>query len=104
MRFSIPMFISILLLIALLGGCTGVQRAPQPLAESISAQPVKVRPQKKNPPPNSLAYYYFMASQSKLREGKIDEAIDDLKQAIPYDEREPSLRVELATLLIHKGL
>ena len=73
----------------------------------LSIQPSQAKlqtPQAKGPPPNPLAYYHFLLSQAKLKEGKLDEAIEDLKLAITYDEKEPSLHVELATLYIHKGL
>src|SRR4030065_2963949 len=50
------------------------------------------------------AYYHFLSSQLLLKEGKLDQAIQELRQAIRYDEEEPILHVELATLYIHKGL
>jgi tetratricopeptide (TPR) repeat protein len=103
MEFHIKQLLPIVLSVALLGACAGVPKAQQPKAEPLSRQAVQVKSQKKAPP-NSLAYYHFLLSQSKLEEGKIDEAMEDLKRAIAYDEKEPSLHVELATLYIHKGL
>ncbi len=92
--------LSVVLSLALLGACADVQKAQQP-------RPVPIRQvqqgQVKAPPSNPSAYYYFLLSQFKLKDGKIDEAIEDLKTAISYEDKDPSLHVELATLYIHKG-
>ena len=90
-----------------LGACAGrpefqkLEKGPP----SIQPIPAKLqKTQKKSLPSNPLAYYYFLLSQLKLGEGKVDEAIKDLKEAIARNIKEPSLHVELATLYIHKGL
>jgi len=90
-----------------LGACAG--RAPFQEREKdiFSLRPTRTNleeTQEKPPSSNPLAYYYFLLSQLKLREGKVDAAIEDLKEAIAQDAQEPSLHVELATLYIQKGL
>jgi tetratricopeptide (TPR) repeat protein len=96
-------FLSLLLSFSLLAGCAGVPKAQRLKPEPNSPQTLQVKSPKKTPP-NPLAYYHFLLSQFQLKEGKLDEAIEEIKQAISYDEKDPLLRVELATLYIHKGL
>ncbi|HJX60782.1 MAG TPA: tetratricopeptide repeat protein, partial [Thermodesulfobacteriota bacterium] len=93
------LFLSFLLLVA----CAGLQRMEPSGPGSPSSQTVPfVSPKKTSP--NPLAYYPFLLAQLKLKEGKMDEAIKHLKDAISKDKKEPSLHVELATLYVHKGL
>src|SRR4030042_6664240 len=103
MYFLSKQFLSLLLSIFLLGGCAGLPKAQPQKSEPISPQTLQVK-SKKNTPPNPLAYYHFLLSQFQLKEGKLDEAIEETKQSISYDEKDPFLRVGLATLYIHKGL
>jgi tetratricopeptide (TPR) repeat protein len=103
MKLSIRQFLALVLLVAFLGACAGVPKAQQPRSEPISRQTIQVKPQKKTPSANPLAYYHFLLSQFKLKEGKLNEAIEELKEAIRYDEKEPSLHIELAILYIYKG-
>ena len=102
MSFRIVFAFSLLLSLSLLGACAGVQKSQQPqpgrVQQASPVQPVQV----KTPPVNPSSYYYFILSQFKLKEGKIDEAIEDLKTAIRYEDKDPSLHVELATLYVHK--
>ena len=96
-------FLSLLLLEA----CAGRPKFQKQEKDTLSIQPTPTKvqkTQKKTLPSNPLAYYYFLRSQIRLRDGKVDEAIEDLKEAIARDAKEPSLHVELATLYIHKGL
>ena len=88
-------------------GCAGRQEFQKLEKGTPSIQPTPTKlqkTQKKTLSSNPLAYYYFLLSQFKLKDGKVDEAIEDLKDAIARDIKEPSLHVELATLYIHKGL
>ena len=88
------------------GGCAGGPPLQKQEKEALSVQltPTKVQRIQKPLVSNPAAYYYFVLSQLKLGEGKVDEAIEDLKSAITRDAKEPSLHVELATLYIQKGL
>jgi tetratricopeptide (TPR) repeat protein len=91
----------------LLGACAGRPKFQKQEKDTLTFQPASTKLQKtqeKTPLSNPLAYYYFLLSQLTLRDGKVDEAIEDLKEAIVRDAKEPSLHVELATLYIHKGL
>src|SRR4030042_4827729 len=104
--FLMKVFV-IFLSLFFLGACAGrpefqkLEKGPP----SIQPTPAKLqKTQKKSLPSNPRAYYYFLLSQLKLGEGKVDEAIKDLKEAIARDTKEPSLRVELATLHVTKGL
>ena len=98
--FSRP-FLYLTLSLLLLEGCAGVTKDQR--SESPSPQVLQVKSPTKTPP-NPLAYYHFLLSQFLLKEGKLNEATEEIKQAIPYDPKDPLLRVELATLYIHKGL
>lgn len=51
---------------------------------------------------HARSYYYFMASQQKLRQGDINEAIWLLDQAIDKDNDSIYLKLEMANLLLIK--
>jgi len=95
-------FLAIFLSIAMMAPIMGCQ---QFLRESMVAASQSVLEKKTptKPPPDPLAYYHYLVSRLKLSEGKIDDAIHQLKITITYDAKEPTLHVELATLYIHKG-
>ena len=98
---------AMLLFLLLLGACAGRQEFQKLEKGTPSLQPTPTKlqkTQKKTLSSSPLAYYYFLLSQFKLKDGKVDEAIQDLKDAIACDIKEPSLHVELATLYIHKCL
>ena len=90
--------LSLGLTVLLLGSCAKAQEIRQ------AGSPVSVQGRAKPTPANPNAAYYYLLSQLELKEGKIDEAIEDLKRAVSYEEKDPFLRVELATLYIHRGL
>src|SRR4030043_2107194 len=103
MKFFLVISLSLFFLVA----CAGRPEIQKLEKGPSSIQPIPTnlqKTQKKSLPSNPLAYYYFLLSQLKLGEGKVDEAIKDLKEEIARDAKEPSLYVELATLYIHKGL
>jgi tetratricopeptide (TPR) repeat protein len=105
-KFLLKIFV-IFLSLFLLGACAGKQefQKKEKGGASVPLAPRKLqKTQGKTLSSNPLAYYHFLLSQFKLKEGKVDEAMEDLKEAIARDIREPSLHVELATLYIHKGL
>ncbi|MGZ3525735.1 MAG: tetratricopeptide repeat protein, partial [Thermodesulfobacteriota bacterium] len=89
-----------------LGGCAGRPQFQKQEREALPGQPTPAKTQKiqKTLVSNPVAYYDFVLSQLKLGDGKVDEAIEDLKSAITRDVSEPSLHIELATLYIQKGL
>src|SRR4030042_195787 len=103
MNFFCKQLLSLLLSVFLLVGCTGIPKAQPQKSEPLSPPTLQVKFQKMTPT-NPLAYYHFLLSQFQLKEGKLDEAIEEIKQTISYDEKDPLLRVELATLYIYKGL
>src|SRR4030065_2100653 len=107
-RFSMKIFvIFILLSLFLCGACAGRQefQKQEKGAPSVPLAPKRLqKTQEKTLSSNPLAYYHFLLSQFKLKGGKVDGAMEDLKEEISLDTREPSLHVELATLYIHKGL
>src|SRR4030042_2225499 len=102
MCFRVISVLPLLLSLSILGACADVQTArhPRPVPSRPAQQVQQV--QAKAPPSNPSAYYYFLLSQFKLQDGKIDEAIEDLKTAISYEDKDPSLHVELVTLYVHK--
>src|SRR4030043_195180 len=66
-----------------LGACAGIPvfQKREKGAPPVQPNPTKLqKTQKKTLPSNPLAYYYFLLSQLKLREGKVDEAIEALKE------------------------
>ena len=90
-----------------LGACAGRPEFQKREKDTFSSKPTPItleETQRKSPASNPRAYYFFLLSQLKLRDGKVDEAIKALKEAIARDAKEPSLHVELATLYIQKGL
>ncbi|MBM4347659.1 MAG: hypothetical protein FJ107_05945, partial [Deltaproteobacteria bacterium] len=95
--------LSVLVFIVLLTSCASAQKADVPSAvQAASSPPVNESVKKTLPPPKPRAYYHFLRSQLKLREGKLDEAIGELREAIAHDDKEPSLRVDLASLYIYR--
>ncbi len=104
MRPFVGRSLSVLLSIVILTSCASAQKVDPSTPQPVPSPSVKESLQKKAPPPKPRAYYHFLLSQLKLREGKLDEAIEELREAIAHDEKEPSLRVELASLYIYKGL
>src|SRR4030043_922100 len=84
-----------------LGACAGRPEFQKTAKDTFPSEPAPINleeTQKKSPPSNPRAYYFFLLSQLKSREGTVDAAIEDLKQAVARDAKEPSLHVELATL------
>ena len=74
--------------LSFLGSCSGGHEFQKLEEGTPSVEPAAIKVQKtgiKTSPSHPLAYYYFLLSQSKLREGKVDEAIEDLKEAIAYE-------------------
>src|SRR4030067_2052984 len=90
--------LSVLLSIVLPASCASAQKVDPSTPQAVPSSPVKESPPKKLPPPKPRAYYHFLLSQLNLREGKLDEAIEELREAITHDQKEPSLRVDLASL------
>jgi tetratricopeptide (TPR) repeat protein len=83
--------IAALVTMALSLGC----QATVPAAPSRAHAPVAFRPA-------APAYYFFAASQMKLKEGDVDEAIWLLRQAIQCDSSSTYLKLEMADLLLIK--
>src|SRR4030042_4061883 len=104
MKSSFSKSLFILLSVILLTACVSAQKMNQPTLHPLSQSTKEDSFQKNIPPPKPLAYFHFLRSQLKLNEGKIDEAIGELREAIASDGKEPTLHVELASLYIYKGL
>ena len=71
------------LILVFLAACSGPKTVRLAESEPAPAKPPPVKTSYvKSSPANPRAYYYFLLSQFKLREGKLEEGISDLKEAI----------------------
>jgi hypothetical protein len=95
-------FLAIFLSMAMMAPLMGCQQFLRESMVAASQSDLEKKTPTK-PPPDPLAYYHYLVSRLKLSDGKIDDAIQQLKITITYDPKEPALHVELATLYIHKG-
>ena len=76
-----------------ISGCTDVRHVPRDME---SNPPIVEQEQPHN------SFYHYTQSQIALKEGRLDEAIDELSTAVELDPQTPYLQVELAQLYLRK--
>ncbi len=92
MKLKFNQIVIIILSLLLFGNCSGGYEFRK--ASEITPSPIlteKEKPRKRTLSSSPSAYYHFLLSQMKLKEGKLDESIEHLKKALSEDEKEPFL-------------